>query len=71
MGCSSCGGGARRARAAGGQAGRGIASRKNQLPFVHVKKDAKGGIQSRVPYATKAQAEAAARAFGGEVQDNV
>lgn len=65
MGCSSCGGGRKNPSGARAGGGRGVASRADKLPFLHI-----GADGSRTGYQTKAQAEAAKRVFGGQVEEN-
>lgn len=66
MGCSSCGGG-RRTTSTGGQARASqFKSRVGKLPWVHVSTDG----TARTPYKTQAEAESAARLFGGKAKEN-
>lgn len=64
MGCSSCGGGRKSRSGARAGGGGGVSSRVSKLPWVHVTDTSRTGHQ------TKAQAEAAARVFGGKVEEN-
>lgn len=54
----------------GGTAGRGIASRRGQLPWLHVQLDKDGNEQARTQYATENEAKAAAKMLGGEARPN-
>lgn len=65
--CYTCGGGRRRTSSSGGQARASqFKSRAGKLPWVHVSTDG----TTRTRYKTQAEAESAARLFGGKAQEN-
>lgn len=68
MGCDQCGGSRRTTSSSGGGQSpvRRFRSRAGKLAWAHVSTDG----SARTPYATKEEAESAARLFGGKAVEN-